>query len=83
MVMTRDESQKLFEQIKANSAALAACRRHRFEPSEPRQLFGRVTCLHCGGTIQSTDVYHYIRGYEAAGGSADDIWPGWHGAAHT
>ena len=73
----RDEIRGIWEQVKANSAKLRSCNRHRFEASQVK-LGQKMICLNCGGTISLTDVGYYIRGYEANGGNADDIWPGFH-----
>jgi hypothetical protein len=68
----------LWAEVKANRAKLDGCARHRFE-AKPVKLGEKQICLMCGGTISLTDMGNYIRGYEAAGGSADDIWPGYRG----
>lgn len=66
----------LLAEIRANRTKLDACDVHRFAPDDYK--FGqKMTCLKCGGTMQATDVGHYIKGYEAHGGSCDDIWPGY------
>jgi hypothetical protein len=75
---TRGEALSLWEQVKANNAALNACKRHRFE-ARPVKLGEKQTCLECGGKIQLTDLGQYIAGYVAAGGNVDDIWPGYNG----
>jgi hypothetical protein len=70
------DGKSLWEAVKENSAKKAACKRHRFEP-HPVKLGEKQTCLDCGGTMSLTDMGNYIAGYEAAGQSADDIWPGY------
>lgn len=72
---TREAALSLWEQVKANNAALNACKRHRFE-AIPVKLGDKQTCLECTGRISLMDLGQYISGYEAHGGSADDIWPG-------
>lgn len=71
-----DESKRLWEEVKANSAKLNACRRHRFE-YEAVKIGQRIECAHCGGKLQLTDAGMYVRGYIAAGGNPEDVWPGW------
>lgn len=71
------DTKALFADVKANSARLTGCKRHRFTGGNP-VLGGKNECLECGGKIGNTDVLYYIAGFEAAGGSADDVWPGWH-----
>jgi hypothetical protein len=74
--LTRDEALLLWDQVKANIARLSACKRHRFEATSVH-LGQKHPCLECGGKISLTDLGQYIAGYEAHGGSADDIWPGY------
>lgn len=78
--MNKDEAASLFEHIKRNRTKLDACPRHSFEcamtPDEFRAAFGqRLVCTRCNGAMLLTEIGQYIRGYEAAGGNADDIWP--------
>lgn len=69
------DAKALWEQVKANSAKLNACPRHRF-PAGPVRLGQKHTCLDCGGAIDGVALLNYIAGYEAAGGDAADIYPG-------
>lgn len=71
----RTEVLSIWEQVKANSAKLRACPRHRF-PGGDVKIGQKLTCLACGGEMGIPSIADYVRGYEAAGGSADDIWPG-------
>jgi hypothetical protein len=68
----------LWQRVTDNRALLDACPRHEFL-SSPVTLGMKCKCVICGGEIGLTGIADYIRGYEAAGKSADDIWPGWHG----
>lgn len=61
-------------EVKANSGKLATCPRHRFGGTF--KIGERKTCEHCGGTMTLAGIGDYIRGYEASGKPADDIWPG-------
>ena len=72
----RTELQSLLAEVNENQARLDACERHRFEGKPTGTLGARVTCANCGGKMKVLDVAIYMRGYEAAGGAADDIWPG-------
>lgn len=74
---TRADMRKLWLEVKANSQKLNSCPKHRYHGNEHVKLGMRVTCLECGGQMQTADLASYIRGYEAAGGDANDIWPGW------
>lgn len=66
----------IWEEVKENAAKLKACPRHRF-PGGDVKLGQRVTCLECGGWMNLTRAGEYVNGYEAAGGDADNVWPGW------
>lgn len=72
--LSKDAVRGIWEDVKANSARLRACARHRFDGDF--QIGKRKVCLVCGGGMSLTDIGNYIRGYEAAGGNADAVWPG-------
>lgn len=72
------ELKTLWQDAKDNVDRLHGCARHRFDvPFNAVQPGKRFTCLECGGVMNLSDIGTYIRGYVAAGGAADDIWPGW------
>lgn len=75
--MTFDRT--LWEKVKANRRAVEACQRHRFAPNGPILPGRGLVCLACNGSMQLTEIGAYIRGYEAAGGDANDIWPNYRG----
>ena len=75
--MTDFDGKKLLAEIRANNAKLNGCACHRFDPPVELKLNLKLTCLSCGGEMRFGDIGQYIKGYEAAGKSADDIWPGW------
>lgn len=67
---------EILKEVRANRALLKSCRRHTIDPSTYK--FGhKLTCIHCGGTISATEYMAYVNGYIAAGGEANDVWPGW------
>ena len=74
--MTRAEADELLKDIRANNAKRDACPRHLFL-SEKLTLGQPLRCEHCGSTMQITDAGFYVKGYMAAGGRPDDVWPGW------
>lgn len=76
--LSRGDMDDILAQVRANHAKLASCKRHRFEGGKRMKLGMKCECLNCGGTMSLTDAGWYIEGFEAAGGSADDIWPGYH-----
>lgn len=77
-----EKSRRLWEQVKANSARLESCPRHHF--TYAKVVVGRpVACDNCGGTMHLTDAGMYVRGYIAAGGNPDDVFPGWNKKAGT
>lgn len=74
----------LFAKATANRAKLDGCKRHFFPPEVPGieggvgAMFGRkIRCKHCQGEMDLVALNFYIRGYEAAGKSGNDILPGW------
>lgn len=68
--------QNIFDKVKANHMKLHACPRHVFPAGG--YVFGqKLTCVACGGEMRAEAISWYIDGYEAAGGSADDVWPGY------
>lgn len=74
--LSRDNVKDIWAEVKANQARLRSHVRHRF-PGGPVVMGKRVTCVLCGGSLTSVDAYHYTDGYVAAGGDANDIWPGY------
>ena len=76
---SREQVTDLWEEVKANSARLRGCPRHRFPDASSLVLSPRMelVCESCGGKMRTVDVGLYIAGYEAAGGPCDDIWPGY------
>jgi len=71
-----EQTKGIWAEVKANQAKRKQCKRHRILPED--WAFGRrITCRECGAWMQATDLIYYIEGYEAAGGNADDIWPGY------
>lgn len=72
------EAMTLWKQVKENRSKLRACERHLIDvPTSPVRLGQRVTCVRCGGNMGLAELGYYIQGYEAAGKSANDIWPGY------
>ena len=67
----------LWKQVRENRNKLNACPRHRF-PGGEVHLGAKPVCINCGGELGVAEIGAYIRGYEAKGGSADDIWPEYH-----
>ena len=76
--LTRSDMDDILVQVRANHAKLDGCKRHRFDGGKKVALGMKCVCLDCGGTMSLTDAGWYVKGYEAAGGEADDIWPGYH-----
>lgn len=77
--LPKTEVQKIFEQVKVNIARLHSCPRHKFDQGNVSVGLGKkVVCVNCHGEMGLMQAAEYIRGYEAAGGNADDVWPGYH-----
>lgn len=66
----------LFEAIVANNKRLDDCPKHLFE-NVPIAFHGRATCSVCGGSMDVLKISQYVRGYIAAGGDAEDVFPDW------
>jgi hypothetical protein len=75
--LSRDEVYKIWKQARENNEKLKTCRRHYFK-TEPSRLGAKHVCLNCGGAIDAVNLKFYVEGYEAAGGNADTIMPGYH-----
>lgn len=73
----RAEAQKLIELIRDNIRKLHACPRHRFKTDVKIEFGGKVACLECGGTMDMLDASEYTRGFIAAGGDPELVYPGW------
>lgn len=72
------DSKALLAEVKANIARLNSCDRHLFAQGDHiRHPRHRIPCRKCGGEMQLVDIGNYIRGYEAAGGDVNDVWPGY------
>jgi hypothetical protein len=74
--MISEASRKLWEEVKENHRRQEACPKHHFTYDKV-QIGKPIECDNCGGTMQFTDAGMYVKGYMAAGGNADDVWPGW------
>lgn len=59
-------SEALLAEVRANSAKLAACKRHEFQPITPGLFGTRYVCPHCTGTADGVSVLWYNRGLEHA-----------------
>lgn len=67
----------------SNQGKLNTCPRHRFAWADVVGIVpGRIevgakfTCDVCGGRMPALEMFRYIQGYEAAGGNANDVCPG-------
>jgi hypothetical protein len=73
---SRTNHLSLLSALRENRRKLNECNRHRF-PQGSVRLGQTLQCTKCHGTMSRVDAEQYIRGYIAAGGRGDDIWPGW------
>lgn len=77
----KTEIHNIWEEVKANAKLVRDCPLHKFLPVTKEELRGTINkkfhCLKCGGGMNLSYVGAYIRGYAAAGGNTDVIWPGW------
>ena len=70
------DAKAIWEEVKANRARLDRCTRHAFVGGAVK-LGQPVTCTACSGTLGLVDASYYIRGFMAAGGDPNLIWPNW------
>lgn len=70
------DAKALLAEVRANLDRLEACPRHQFDAVPAVLLSDKHACLRCGGTMDVVAIGQYARGYKAAGGNPDDIWPG-------
>lgn len=70
------DSEQLWTELKVNAVRKEACTKHYFSCDEVG-LGQPVVCDNCGGSMQLTDASMYLKGYMAAGGHPDDVWPAW------
>ena len=70
------EQAAILTKVRENRAKLDGCKKHHWT-YEKLTLGQPLVCDNCGGTTQITDAGWYVQGYVAAGGNADDVWPGW------
>jgi hypothetical protein len=80
--LPRDEVDEIWKAVQENQKRLSGCLRHRFDMSGLEGvalLRADIPCLECGGTMRSGDIRTYIKGYIAAGGDPEEVWPGWSG----
>jgi hypothetical protein len=76
MAIIDTEAKTLFEVIKANNRRLDDCPKHLFE-NVPIAFNARATCTMCGGAMDVLKISQYVRGYAAAGGNPEDVFPDW------
>lgn len=67
------------DEITENAKRIDKCPRHRFDGGEIKELNVAHTCLACGGKVNVFSLAIYLKGYRAAGGDVNDVWPGWGG----
>jgi hypothetical protein len=65
-------------QARENHAARDQCPQHKFNPAEYKPGKNPI-CLNCGAWISAQHVIGYVNGWQAHGGDANAIWPGWSG----
>lgn len=77
-MLTREEMQAAWNKAKENNRKCDECPRHRFNDPWPLPKFNMpLRCVNCGGEMRLLAIGQYIRGFEAAGRSGNEIWPGW------
>lgn len=73
--LSRDKVISLWEEVKENVRRLDGCERHKFDA--PLVKIGeKLTCQNCGGVLSLSDISQYVRGFRAAGGDPELVYPG-------
>lgn len=67
----------LYKKIDDNRVKLDGCSRHHFPNLGAIEFGGKAQCSKCFGELSLRGINQYVRGYEAAGKSGNDIVPGW------
>ena len=67
----------IMREVRENNRKLDGCTQHRFDGGGVDRMGTKHRCNVCGGQMDLPAIGTYIRGFEAAGGKADDVWPGW------
>lgn len=77
--MEKINTRKILEEVKENLGKLNACKKHKFSLGGPRpiRLRTRLRCSNCGGDMDYLDAVHYMQGYVACGGKAQDVIVDW------
>lgn len=73
------EFQLIVNEALAESRKWTGCKRHQFEGKQQPKLGQKYACRNCGVAKDLGVIGNYIQGYEAGGGNANDIWPGYRG----
>jgi hypothetical protein len=68
-VITREEHQRIWEEVKENHRKLDSCKKHSFdEDVTPDRVLGKTyKCTSCGGTVDSITKSWYELGLKHAG----------------
>lgn len=78
--LTKEEMRRIWNEVKENSKKWRYCPKHFFpKGSWSMDLVGtintKVKCENCGATGDVTNAADYARGYVAAGGKIQDVFP--------
>ncbi|SON54244.1 hypothetical protein HDIA_0703 [Hartmannibacter diazotrophicus] len=78
MTISKAELMEQIEEARQNVARLESCYAHRISSPYLGTLSReKVICERCGGTLYPDAALQYARGFVAAGGAAEDVWPDW------
>lgn len=62
-MITKEQSQQIWENVLANQRSLDGCGRHVFVDETPDRKIGKKwRCSSCGGTVDSTAKHYYEMG---------------------
>lgn len=73
--LSRADVVSIWNEAKENVRRLDSCERHKFDA--PLVKIGeKLTCQNCGGVLSLSDISQYVRGFRAAGGDPELVYPG-------
>lgn len=69
-MISKEQIQKIWSDVQANSRALDACARHSFVDETPEKKLGKKwRCSACGGTVETTAKHFYELGFKHGAGT--------------
>lgn len=71
------DTKSLLAEVQERNRRWRACPRHHFPQAGPFIIGKKLCCDICGVEASLVDIGNYVRGYTAAGGDPQDVFPAW------